>query len=224
MTWVRRDQIDPGNVDKIIDAARHGYKRRKVIPLPDIDRLRLRRDIDRALNRYHTSADLSPKQPWRGRSDHAVHVMHKIDDLIRLIEGDGEASWWRGQMAARDHKGELLPLTVIGALRDYRDRLSRLQRNGLEVQRATGSPLEWLVGALADIFERHFQIKPTAGRSSRNIDRNGVERHYSVGSPFTAFVIAVCKEAGIPSISPPTVADFLSRQRLRSKRNSTQSP
>ena len=50
MTWVLRDQIDPGNVDKIIDAARHGYKRRKVI-LPDIDRLRLRRDIDRALNR-----------------------------------------------------------------------------------------------------------------------------------------------------------------------------
>ena len=64
MTWVLRDQIDPGNVDKIIDAARHGYKRRKVI-LPDIDRLRLRRDIDRALNRYRTSADLSPKQPWR---------------------------------------------------------------------------------------------------------------------------------------------------------------
>ena len=50
MTWVLRDQIDPGNVDKIIDAARHGYKRRKVkIPLPDIDRLRLRRDIDRAI-------------------------------------------------------------------------------------------------------------------------------------------------------------------------------
>ena len=192
--------------------------------MPDIDRLRLRRDIDRALNRYHTSADLSPKQPWRRRSDHAVQVMHKIDDLIRLIEGDGEASWWRGQMAARDHNGELLPLTVIGALRDYRDRLSRLQRNGLEVQRATGSRREWLVGALADIFERHFQIKPKAGRSSRNINRNGVVRHYPVGSPFTAFVIAVCKEAGISSISPPTVADFLSRQRLRSKRNSTQSP
>ena len=47
MTWVLRDQIDPGNVDKIIDAARHGYKRRKVI-LPDIDRLRLRRDSSRA--------------------------------------------------------------------------------------------------------------------------------------------------------------------------------
>ena len=150
--------------------------------------------------------------------------MDKIDDLIGLIEGNGEASWWRGQMAARDHKGELLPLTVIGALRDYRDRLSRLQRNGLEVQRATGSRLEWLVGALADIFERHFQIKPKAGRSSRNINRNGVVRHYPLGSPFTAFVIAVCKEAGISSISPPTVADFLSRQRLRSKRNSTQSP
>ena len=203
MTWVRRGQIDPGNVDKIIDAARHGYKRRKVI-LPDIDRLSLRRDIDRALNRYRTSADLSPKQPWRGRSDHALLVTHKIDDLIRLIEGDGEASWWRGQMAARDHKGELLPLTVIGALRDYRDRLSRLQRNGLEVQRATGSPLEWFVGALADIFERHFQIKPKAGRSSRNIDRNGVERHYSVGSPFTAFVIAVCKEAGIRASASDT--------------------
>ena len=29
MTWVLRDQIDPGNVEKIIDAARHGYKRRK---------------------------------------------------------------------------------------------------------------------------------------------------------------------------------------------------
>ena len=71
MTWVRRGQIDPGNVDKIIDAARHGYKRRKVI-LPDIDRLRLRRDIDRALNLYRTSADLSPKQPWRRRSDHVV--------------------------------------------------------------------------------------------------------------------------------------------------------
>ena len=41
MTWVLRDQIDRGNVDKIIDAVRHGYKRRKVI-LPDIDRLRLR--------------------------------------------------------------------------------------------------------------------------------------------------------------------------------------
>ena len=223
MTWVLRDQIDPGNVDKIIDAARHGYKRRKMI-LPDIDRLRLRRDIDRALNSYHTSADLSPKQPWHRRSEHAVHVMHKIDDLIILIEGDGEASWWRGQMAARDHKGELLPLQVIGELRDYRDRLSRLQRNGLEVQRDEGSRLEWFVGALADIFERHFQIKPTAGRSSRNINPNGVERHYPVGSPFAAFVIAVCKEAGIPSISPPTVADFLSRQRLRSKRNSTQSP
>jgi len=149
--------------------------------------------------------------------------MHKIDDLIRLIESDGEASWWRG-MAARDHKGELLPLRVIGALRDYRDRVSRLQRDGLEVQRATGSRLEWLVVALARIFERHFQIKPKAGRSSRNINRNGVVRHYPLGSPFTAFVIAVCEEAGISSISPPTVADFLSRQRLRSKRNSTQSP
>ena len=84
--------------------------------------------------------------------------------------------------------------------------------------------LEWLVGALANIFERHFQIKPKAGRSSRNINRNGIERHYPIGSPFTAFVIAVCKEAGISPISPPTVADFLSRQRLRSKRNSTQSP
>ena len=30
MTWVLRDQIDIGNVDKIIDAVRHGYKRRKV--------------------------------------------------------------------------------------------------------------------------------------------------------------------------------------------------
>jgi hypothetical protein len=223
VTWVRRGQIDPGNVDKIIDAARHGYKRRTVI-LPAIDRLRLRRDIDRALNLYRTSADLSPKQPWRRRSDHAVQVMDKIDDLIRVIEGNGEASWWRGQMAARDHNGKLLPLTVIGALRDYLDRLSRLQRNGLKVQRDTGSRLEWLVGALTDIFERHFQIKPKAGRSSRNINRNGVVRHYPVGSPFTAFVIAVCKEASISSINPPTVADFLSRQRLRSKRNSTQSP
>ena len=77
---------------------------------------------------------------------------------------------------------------------------------------------------LADIFERHFQIKPTAGRSSRNIDRNGVERHYPVGSPFTAFVIAVCKEAGIPSISPPTVADLLEPpappQQTRTRRRS----
>jgi hypothetical protein len=26
VTWVRRGQIDPGNVDKIIDEARHGYE------------------------------------------------------------------------------------------------------------------------------------------------------------------------------------------------------
>ena len=74
------------------------------------------------------------------------------------------------------------------------------------------SALQWLVGALADIFERHFQIRPKAGRSSRNINRNGIERHYPIGSPFTAFVIAVCKEAGISPISPPSVADLLSRQ------------
>ena len=90
----------------------------------------------------------------------------------------------RSDGRARSQEGKLLPLPVIGALRDYRDRLSRLQPNGLEVQRATGSRLEWFVGALADIFERHFQIKPTAGRSSRNIDRNGVERALSCRQPF----------------------------------------
>jgi hypothetical protein len=224
--WVLQDQIDPGNVGKIIDAVLNGYTRRKVI-LPDIDgidRIRLRRDIDRKINFSHTFSDLSPKQPWRRRSDHADHMIHKIDDLIRLIEGDGEASWWRGRMAPRDHKGQLLPLPVIGTLRDYRDRLSRLQRNGLEVPPATESRQEWLVGALAVIYERDFQIKPTAGRSSRNINRNGVEIHYPVGSPFTAFVMAVYEDAGISPISAPTIADLLSRQRRRSKRNSTQSP
>ena len=72
MTWVLRDQIDPGNVDKIIDAVRHGYKRRKVKYLPDIDRLRLRRDIDRALNRLPRLRGHLSQAAVEGRSDHAV--------------------------------------------------------------------------------------------------------------------------------------------------------
>ena len=98
---------------------------------------------------------------------------------------------------------------MIGALRDYGSPPPTAERR-VRSQCDLGDAESALSGSwatLANIFERHFQIKPTAGRSSRNIDRNGVERHYPIGSPFTAFVIAVCKEAGISPISPPTVAD-----------------
>ena len=116
MTWVLRDQIDPGNVGKIIDAVRHGYKRRKVQIPADIDGLSLRRDIDRAIAGYRAFVDTSPKQPRKERSDHLRRQNRKIEDLIDSIEGDGPAAWVRNQIARRGHDEKPLAPPVIGHL------------------------------------------------------------------------------------------------------------
>ena len=83
MTWVLRDQIDSGNVGNL-DAVRHGYKRRKVKIPADIDRLGLRRDIDRAICRLpRLRGHLSQAAAVRsGLTIFAARGYREIEDLI----------------------------------------------------------------------------------------------------------------------------------------------
>ena len=135
-------------------------------------------------------------------------------------------------MAARDHDGKPLPLPVVTALKDYRDRLRRLLRDRLDAEQAPGTPLgqrpaaelfgddpesalQWLVGErLANIFEKHFGQPATAGGTAHNVGKDGVDHSYGIGSPFIAFVMAVCKEAKIP-VSASSISSFLTRQKKR---------
>ena len=152
MTWVLRDQIDLGNVGKIIDAVRHGYKRRKVKIPADIDGLSLRRDIDRAIAGYRAFVDTSPKQPQKERSDHLRRQIREIEDLIDSIEGDGPAAWVRNQIARRGHDEKPLAPPVIGHLRSFMGQLRRLQSDAsgakLDLGDSPESALQWLVGGV----------------------------------------------------------------------------
>ena len=141
MTWVMRDQIDIGNVGAILDAVSKGYARRTFTIPANLNRLGLRRDIDRAIAGYRSFVEISPKEPWQARADHGYRQIAQITDMIKSLEIGDEAAWWRDQMAARDHDGKPLPLPVIAALKEHRDRLRRLLRERLDADQDPGTPL-----------------------------------------------------------------------------------
>ena len=232
MTRAMRDQIDISNVGTILDAVSKGYTRRTFTIPANLNRLGLRRDIDRAIAGYRSFVEISHKEPWQARADHGCRQIAQITDLINRLETGDEAAWWRDQMATRDHDGRPLPLLVVAALTEHRNHLRHLLRERLDADQVLGtplgqhpaaelfgndpeSPLQWLVGErLAAIFERYFGRTATAGGTAHTVGMDGLDRSHGVGGPFIAFAMAVCEEAKI-RVSAPSISSFLTRQRKR---------